>query len=378
MGYPGGVGIAHSSGILPPVLGPSRRVSVRLVAGSTLKTLDRIALRSRYALRSFLADPPGGKGSLGSRLLGLGQRAPTPARVVLDLGRCWNGKTLTTPRPLEHWQEVLLAAVDWLGPVPVTFLSRSHRLPEPLPEAVRFAHRLGCNVALYGVDGGIDDDLALRLVDLGLQRASLVLGGVTPDLHAEVSDRSVGRTTAAVASLVRAREQRQATLDVIVDFPCTPTTAKGLPAVMGWSRQAGADGFAVSAPFLAPSAPAHLDHELARRLGELESSADPFQRTPRGTTRALRSTWAAGDGGPGGLGPSACPVAGLRLDMRGCGRFGACPFHRSVGEFEPGVELAVAWAAGWEHFQAARECARRCWHPELIPAGRAPPWGVAH
>jgi hypothetical protein len=340
-------------------------------AGSTLKSVESITRRARYLGRTVMADPPGRAGRFVGRLL---QRVPVPARLVLDLGRCWNGQPHAAPASLERWQHQLLAVIDWLGPVPVTFLTRSHRLPALVPELIRFLHRLGCSVSLYGVDSGIDDELALRLVDLGLERACLVLGGVTPDLHAEVSGRSVGRTTAAVTALVRAREQRGASLDVVVDFPCTPGTAKDLPAVMGWARQAGADGFAVSPPFLAPAASARLPSSLSRRILELERSGDGFHRTPRGTARALEATWAAGDGGPGGLGPTRCPVAGLRMDLRACGRFGACPFHRSIGQLEPGTDPAAAWADGGGHFEATRSCERRCWHQELIPPGHMLPW----
>jgi len=303
----------------------------------------------------------------------LGRRVPIPGRVVIDPGRNWAGLPQGEPLPLEQWQEILLSAVEWLGPVPVTFLSRSETLSPLVPELIRFANRLECAVSLYGVDGGIDEDLAVRLVDMGLGRACLVLGGVTPDLHAEVSGRSVGRTTAAVRALVRARQLRGEQLDVVVDFPCTPATAKDLEAVLGWAKQAGADGFAVSPPFLAPAASAEFPDELARRIAELEA-AGGFHRTARGTVGALRASWEAGDGRPGGLGPTVCPVAGLRLDVRGCGRFGSCPFHRSIGRLGPGVDLAQAWADGREHFEAVRSCARFCRHQELVPPGIAPPW----
>ncbi len=339
-----------------------------------MKTIEQLTLRARFARRSLLADPPGGSGRL-VRLVRRG-RAAEPARLVLDAGRSWSGQSLDNPLPLERWQRLLLEAVDWLGPLPVTLLSRCQTLPALAPELVRFAHRLGCPVSLYGVDGGIDADLALRLVDLGLERATLVLGGVTPDLHAEVSGRSVGRTTAAITALVEAREARRAALDVVVDFPCTPGTAKDLPAVLGWARQAGADGFAVSPPFLAPAAPVLLGQDLARRVAELEASRDPFHRTGRGTVAALEATWTAGDGGPGGIGPGACPVAGLRLDIRACGRFGACPFQRSIPAPAPGVHLSDAWAAGRGHFEAVAACARRCWHQELLPPDRRPPWSA--
>lgn len=299
---------------------------------------------------------------------------PVPGRVVVDPSMAWSGVPQAKPLPLERWQSILLSAVEWLGPVPVTFLSRSQAVSPLLPELVRFANRLECAVTLYGVEGGIDDELALRLVDCGLNRACLVLGGVTPDLQAEVSGRSVGRTTAAVNALVQARERRRVDLDVVVDFPCTPATAKDLEAVLGWARQAGADGFAVSPPFLAPATPAQVDDALARRVAALEASRDPFHRTARDTVTALRSTWEAGDGGPGGLGPTRCPVAGLRIDVRACGRFGSCPFHRSIGRLESGSNVADAWALGEAHFEAVHSCARRCWHQGLVPSGLAPPW----
>jgi hypothetical protein len=343
-----------------------------LLSGRRLIEIDTIARRARYARRVMAASR---SGRVSAALAKLGRRAhPVPARVVIDPSRGWSGQVERDTLPLERWQELLLSAVEWLGPVPVTLLSRSSELSPLAPELVRFCNRLECEVTLYGVDGGIDDELALRLVDVGLSRACLVLGGVTPDLHAEVSGRSVGRTTGAVSALVQARERRSARLDVVVAFPCTPDTAKDLAAVLGWARQAGADGFAVTPPFLAPAASAELDEPLARRVRALEDSSAPFDRTAPGTVDALRAAWEAGDGGPGGLGPSRCPVAGLRVDIRGCGRFGSCPFHRSIGRLGPGDDLAARWAEGQSHFDALSSCARRCRHPELVPSGVAPPW----
>ncbi|MFH1468904.1 MAG: hypothetical protein ABIO70_31240 [Pseudomonadota bacterium] len=314
-----------------------------------------------------------------------GRLVPRPARIVLDLGRCWNGETVSARLPPRVWQEALLQAVAWLGPVPVTFLSRSARLPPDLPELLRFVTRLECPAALFGVDGGIDGDLALRLVDLGLRRACLVLGGVNPDLHAEVAGLPLEPTTGAVTALVRAREARRSGLDVVVAFPCTPSTASNLSGVEGWARQVGADGFAVSPPFNAPPAPAEVPADVLARVRSLERSRDRFHRTPPGTSDALCSTWAAGDGGPGGRAPFRCPAAGLRLDIRACGRFGACPFKRSIDRIGGGGdsaaahpqrsrELPAAWAAGQEHFEAIRACERRCWHPELLPRGLRAPW----
>ncbi len=337
-----------------------------------MKTIENIARRARYARRVLLAEKRGWRGRLTDRLVR--GDVPVPGRVVMDPGRSWSGELLSDPLPPERWQQILLSATDWLGPVPVTILSRSPELPSVVPELVRFANRLECAVSLYGVDGGIDDELALRLVDCGLRRACLVLGGVTPDLHAEVSGRSVGRTTGAVSALVRARERRGVELDVVVDFPCTPSTAKDLEAVLGWAQQAGVDGFAVTPPFLSPAAPAQLDDALARRVAELEASRGSFHCTTRGTAVALRESWEAGDGGPGGIGPTRCPIAGLRVDIRGCGRFGSCPFHRSIGRLGPDDDLAHAWASGRAHFEAVSSCARRCRHPELVPEGFVPPW----
>jgi hypothetical protein len=300
---------------------------------------------------------------------------------VLDLGRRWNGEVAEPGLPAAFWQQVLLQARTWLGPVPVTFLSRSSVLPAALPELMRFATRLGNPAALFGVAGGIDEDLAERLMDCGLRRACLVLGGVSPDLHAEAVGPGLERSAAAVAALVQARERARSALDVVVVFSCTPSTAPELAGVEGWARQVGADGFAVAPPFQAPPAPAGLPEAIAARVSRAERSGG-FQRTPPGTVEALRATWAAGDGGPGGLGPFRCPVAALRLDIRACGRLGACPFQRSAaslaraaGSGDP-PDLAAAWAGGAAHFEAIRRCARRCWHPELVHPGLAPPWGA--
>lgn len=369
MGYPASRRFAHPYQAPAPPSVPQRAGWVCVTMASTLSIASSLSPRLRFAGRTLLASHPALPVWIERRLV------LRPARVVLDLGRCWNGEAATGPLPIEVWQRALLEVVEWLGPVPVSFLSRSDHLPADLPELLRFVTRLGCPSALFGVDGGVDDDLALRLVDLGLRRACLVLGGVNPDLHAEVSGLPLEPTTAAIGALVRAREARRGGLDVVVAFPCTPNTASNLSGVEGWARQVGADGFAVAPPFHAPPAPAEVPAAVLARVRALERSRERFHRTPPGTAEALRSTWSAGDGGPGGRGPARCPVVGLRLDIRACGRFGACPFQRSLDRIDGGRPLAAAWAAGRAHFDAIRACGRRCWHPELVPDGLRPPWG---
>jgi len=295
---------------------------------------------------------------------------------VLDLTRCWNGQALSPARPLEFWQELLLEAVTWLGPLPVTILSRSKAMHPDLAAVVRFAHRLECPVCLYGQGEGIDDELALRLSDVGLHRVCVVVGGVTSSIHEEVAGRSLDGTTAAVWALLKARDARRMPMDLVVDFPCTPVSVPDLAGVKGWARQVGVDGFAASPPFLAPISPHELPREAARMLRELESGGGSFRRTAPGTTAAVAATWRAGDRKPGSPreGGDACPIGGLRLDVRACGRFGACPFKRSIGCFEPGVDLRQAWTEGTAHFADIAACQRRCHHPELLQRGLAPPW----
>ncbi len=335
-----------------------------------MNSIDRLSLNLRYAarrtcaekvrLRKFLPEP--------ARQASCLVRQGRPARLVLDLARGWKGLPSVEPHSLDFWRQVVLSAVEWLGPVPVTILVRSTRISVHVPDIVRFARRLECPVLLLGQCEGISEELALSLIDAGLRSTRIFFGGVSPGVYAETVGGDLPGAAGALLSLLEARDARGAPLGVLVDFPCLPVSARELRGVEGWARQVGADAFQVTPPLRAPVAASYLDPETAAAIKSMETSRDPFHYTTPGTLRAIESIWAAGDGEPGAVRRAGyCPVGGIRLDVRADGNLGACPYKPPVGKFQKGMSLRDLWNGGMGHFRAIANCQRICYHPVMKP-----------
>lgn len=305
----------------------------------------------------------------------LGPRDPaaaTPARLVLrldtddlleDLGQ---GAVLTPAA----WHRAIVAWVERAGPVPVTVLA-GRRVGEPLAaELVRFAHRLECPVSLVSHGPGLDRAKAAELIDRGLGALRVLVGGVSEDVHRAVVGSELAHAIGAVDAAQAARRDRGAALDIEVGLPWRHPAQSEARAVVGWARQAGADGLRVLPPGRAKALA--VDPEL---LDALVDPSDPFHRTDPGTLAALHVAAARPDGLPGiprseALGSRRlrpCPVGGLRLELSARGRLTCCPF---LDPIHPGLEpasqdLAEAWLQAGPHLSAIRACARMCAHPEL-------------
>ena len=293
-----------------------------------------------------------------------------PARLVLrlddaDLPGCLgDGDPLT----LAQWFRALTGAVDWLGSLPVTVLAvRSGGHPY-LHELVRFAHRLECPTLVVTDGSGIDLARAEELIDCGMASVRVLVGGVSEGVHRSVVGGALSDATDAVAAFVAARKDRAAPLDIEVAVPWQGAAATELRAVMGWAREAGADGLQVIAPWRAVDLPG--DPEL---LDALLDEGGGFNRTAAATVEELHAMVAAQDGQPGlaraGLGfrrrRFPCPVGGQRLEIGAQGRLSSCPFKAPIGEL--GDELADGWAQAGAHLEAIRACDRACAHVELAP-----------
>jgi len=303
-----------------------------------------------------------------------------PARLVIRLddadlpGVLGEGELLQ----LGDWRKLISGAVEWLGPVDVTVLATHSGDHGSLPEVIRFAHRLECHTLLVTDGTGIDLHRAEELIDRGLNRVRVLVGGVSDDIQRSVVGNSAVEATEAVRALVEARRDREADLDIEVVVPWRGRADEEVRAVLGWARQVGANGFRVMPPWKADQLPA--DPEL---LDALLAEERPFNRSERAAISELHAMVAHQDGLPGlarRSGPVRrrrfrCPVGGQRVEVTALGQVCSCPFQPAIGTLEGRLEQV--WANAGRHLEAISACDRACAHPELAPARVLPRVGAA-
>lgn len=298
-----------------------------------------------------------------------------PERLVLRLdegdlvGLVGDGPRLSPAR----WHALLVSAVEWLGPVPVTIIALRSAARPQTAELVRFAHRLECGTELVTDGSGIDLAKAKELVDRGLARVRVLVGGISPEVHQHVVGGTLDDAVGAVNALVAARTDRQVALDIEVATPWQEPADGELRAVIGWARQAGADGFRLLAPWRARELP--RDPET---LDQVEQLAAGFDRTLPGTLLELQAMAAHQDAGPGldlAHAPARrrrmrCPVGGQRLELTATGRLYSCPFKPPIvaqADADDTRDLRELFAGAGPHLAAIAECGRACVHHELAP-----------
>jgi MoaA/NifB/PqqE/SkfB family radical SAM enzyme len=269
------------------------------------------------------------------------------------------------------WRRLLVDAVAWLGPVPVTVIVGQRGDHPELLEIIRFMHRLECPTLLVCDGAGIDDARALALIDVGLEAVRVRIGGVSSTAHRSSVGGEVRDAAEAVGALIEARRYRGVPLDIEVLTPWRGRVNEELRAVIGLARELGCDGFRLTPPWRAAELPA--DPEV---LDTVETESGPFGRTSHAAVVALHAMVAAQDGEPGRVrqrsprqqisGTGRCPVGGQRLELTERGRLYSCPF-------KPPIPLRDGLKASWEdggeaHLKAIAGCGRLCMHAELAPA----------
>ena len=326
---------------------------------------------------------------LAARRGGQHPRRLAPARLVLRLDDADLPGSLGQGRPLAlaDWHQALVSAVEWLGPLSVTILAHRSAGGATAAELVRFAHRLECRTELVSDGVGLDLGRAEELVDRGLERLRIRMGGVSPEVHQAVVGGDLDAAMGAVRAALEARTERGARLDIEVALPWKEPAQSEARALIGWAREAGVDGFRLLAPWRSEGLPA--DPELLDAVLDAFGSAQPgFHRTSAATIAELHAMGAHSDGGPGlarADAPAcrrhrACPVGGQRLELSAHGRLSACPFKVPIAadlsstppvglSGTPPLDLARAWQQAGPHLREIRSCTRACVHHELAPLG---------
>ena len=293
-----------------------------------MKLLETLRIRATARARRQLAR------------LGVGEK---PARLDLRLDE-FDAPTPPgsgSPLRVDQWQDRLVEAIQWLGPVPMRITcAAGHPF---LPDLVRFGHRLEMPVTVRTGPEGLDEARAEELVDRGMATCELVT--TLDDAGAQ-----------AVRALIHARHTRAASLTVRVHYPIRAATVAGARSAFDSARGLGADGVVLVARWqgvtFGGAERAALDAALAEGW--------PLQATSPVAREALERLAAGGPGAPRSGG--ACALGGLRLALGPDGVATVCPFkpgHHGGALVDSGAGLAA-------HREAIRRCDRVCGHPELV------------
>lgn len=290
-----------------------------------------------------------------------------PSQLVLrvddaDLpGVMGSGKPLT----LHQWQQAIAEVVAWIGPVPVTVIATHNADDAEVPDLIRFAHRLECSTRLVTDGTGLTEDRARYFLSCGLGAVRLLVGGVSEMVQRQTVGNAAVEATSALAALHTVRQEMGVELDIEVAIPWVVDVTLELSAVIGWARQAGADGFRIVAPYRADNLPA--DPEL---LDHVMDDYGLFCRNSTGNIEEIHAMVAHQDGAPGvarehSRRRSKCPVGGQRLVIGRRRSVYSCPFHAPIGELDG--ELSAVWEQAGAHLGAIAGCTRACVHTELAP-----------
>ena len=222
-----------------------------------------------------------------------------------------------------------------------------------------------CHTTLVTAGTGIEQDQADRLLDVGLSSVRLLVGGVSDGVQTKTVGNTAQQATTAVTALIQAKRTRNSNLDIEIAIPWVAGVTQEITAVVGWAKQAGADGFRILAPYRSRNLPA--DPEL---LDEVIDAADVFCRNPIYSIDELHGMVAHQDGGPGIPRGKArrrfkCPVGGQRIVVGAQRAVHSCPFHKPIGDFRG--EIRDVWADAGEHLTDIAGCNRVCVHTELAP-----------
>ncbi|MEC7948527.1 MAG: hypothetical protein VX265_13255 [Myxococcota bacterium] len=322
-----------------------------------MRTLEHRVARARLAARRLRA-----------RLAPRDPSRIAPARLVLDLSSPSSDADLA-PAALRR---LVVEAVDWRGPLPVTLELRARGDHPFAEELIRFAHRLECPTRLVVTGPGLDAARCKAFVDRGLEAIRLVVAGREAAVQEAVLGTPAGAADAALQAMVEARSARRASLDIEVGLHWSEHAPAEAEAVSRWAARCGADGIRLLPPHDATG----LEGTAAAVDG---LTGLPGLRAAGGDLPALTALLRHGGGAPGLpriQAPGArrwlpCPVGGQRLAVDATGQAACCPHKAPIGRLES--DLGGLWAQAGPHLADIRKCDRVCVHVELCPEPWAQP-----
>jgi hypothetical protein len=317
-----------------------------------MRGIDQLLLQLRGRVRRVQARLPGAPPPRpGAVVLRLDAHpAPIDAALPAAAG---------PPLGLGAWRARLTEIIRWAGPMPVTVRLLTAPPEGMAAELLRFAQRLGCPTTLETAGQGLDEEVALALLDAGLGRARLFVASLQAGPQIAALGVDPIDAAAALRALRGARDLRQAPLDVEVAVPWLRGAGAELSTIRGWATQAGADGVRVLPPWTA------ADAEGAAGLPE--GRGDAGLRGLRAIAPQLRAMAADGQAAPGAPRRRRCGVLGQRLDLAADGAVRACPFKPPMGT--PDQLPPAAWLSGDVHRQLIHSCGRTCGPPVMAALG---------
>ena len=138
-----------------------------------------------------------------------------------------------------QWFRILEELRDWLGRFRMTFTGGEALLREDLPVILEHAVRLGISVELLSNGIIIDDDIARRIIDVGVDQVTISYDGVTPEAHDAFRGESGFhvKTTAAILALRQQREARATPLRILLKTVINAFNLHELAAIAQWTRE---------------------------------------------------------------------------------------------------------------------------------------------
>lgn len=267
------------------------------------------------------------------------------------------------PNSLGDGSEISLAQVQFLiadfvqktGENPVHVWAMENGASEKVAQILRFAHRLDCFTLVMVNGEGFDKESVLQLLRSGVDEIWFLFGGVSQQVHQEVTGLDVDQTTQTLQWFLNARAESRDEFrsKICIGVPWIYEAPKEMSAIRNWGQELGVDKIQVLLPYYgaelaSETIPNHpkLSSLLAKALHGFERE----EKSPKlpGWRKQV---------------PGFCPIGNTRLEIGAKGQVCSCPFKAPVTwERE---DMSALWQKLSAHRGEILRCKQMCWHPEL-------------